>query len=318
MSWKKNLTVATILAGTTTLGIHMINKAIHLSATFDNLLGNSSENYYDWKFGRIFYKKKGTGKPVLLIHDLTTFSSADEWNEIINSLSSSRTVYAIDLLGCGRSDKPNLTYTNFMYVQMISDFIKNVIGDKTDVIVTGNSVSYILGSCHNESKLYDNLILINPADISELARIPSKRSKILTKLVLTPFIGTLLYNILVRKNVVERLFKEKYFFDKSKIQNSYIQTCYESAHRGNAESKYLFASICGNYLTANAGLYLQGLDNSIFILSGSTEKEREIAEEYKRTLPSIETVSINDVKHLPQLENPSALLEHVNVFLNIC
>ena len=50
------------------------------------------------------------------------------------------TVYTLDLLGCGKSDKPNFTYTNFLYVQLVTDFINNVIGEKADVIVTGTLV----------------------------------------------------------------------------------------------------------------------------------------------------------------------------------
>ena len=47
------------------------------------------------------------------------------------------TVYTIDLLGCACSEKPGVTYTNFVYVQVICDFIRNVIGEKTDVITSG-------------------------------------------------------------------------------------------------------------------------------------------------------------------------------------
>ena len=93
-------------------------------------------SYYEWKFGKIYYTKKGDGKPLLLIHDLTTSSSAYEWNKVIDKFSKTNTVYCLDLLGCGRSDKPNLTYTNYLYVQLLTDFIKHVIGDKTDIIAT--------------------------------------------------------------------------------------------------------------------------------------------------------------------------------------
>ena len=108
MSWKKALTITTILTGATSVGIHLINKAIHISATIDHLLSSSSETYYDWKFGKIFYTKQGQGTPLLLVHDLTTSSSEYEWKNVIKTLAKTRTVYSLDLLGCGRSDKPNL------------------------------------------------------------------------------------------------------------------------------------------------------------------------------------------------------------------
>ena len=63
----------------------------------------------------------------LLIHDLTPSSSAYEWSKMIDELAESHTVYALDLLGCGRSDKPSITYANYLYVQLITDFAKQVI-----------------------------------------------------------------------------------------------------------------------------------------------------------------------------------------------
>ena len=122
--------------------IYFINRLIFASATLKNLLKSSANNYYSWRFGKIYYKKTGSGSPVLLIHDLTVYSSAYEWKEVIAKLSQSHTVYAIDLLGCGRSEKPRITYTNYLYVQLISDFIKNVIKEKTDVIASGYSGSF--------------------------------------------------------------------------------------------------------------------------------------------------------------------------------
>ena len=78
------------------------------------------------------------------VHDLTVYSSAYEWNKIIDKLAENHTVYALDLLGCGRSEKPKITYTNYLYVQLISDFIKNVIHEKTDVVASGFSSSFTL------------------------------------------------------------------------------------------------------------------------------------------------------------------------------
>lgn len=81
--------------------------------------------------------QKGTGSPILLIHDTLPGASGYEWSKIEDELAIDHTVYTVDLLGCGRSDKSSITYTNFVYVQMISDFIKKIIGQKTDVIASG-------------------------------------------------------------------------------------------------------------------------------------------------------------------------------------
>ena len=97
-------------------------------------------------------------------------------NKIIDHFSATNTVYSIDLLGCGWSERPILTYTNFLYVQLLTDFIKNVIGEKTDVIVSRDSSPFVLMTCANDDTLIDRIIMINPQSLVSLAKVPSKQS----------------------------------------------------------------------------------------------------------------------------------------------
>ena len=101
MSWKKKLTTGAVLASLTAGTIYTINKIISFTSTLDNLLCKEDGHYFDWRFGKIFYRKQGEGKPILLIHDLTVNSSSHEWNKLVKSLKKRNTVYTIDLLGCG-------------------------------------------------------------------------------------------------------------------------------------------------------------------------------------------------------------------------
>ena len=71
--------------------------------------------FYTWKEGQqIRYQstadenksKTSTGPPVLLVHGL--FVNSDHWRKALQALASDgyNNVYAVDLLGCGYSDKP--------------------------------------------------------------------------------------------------------------------------------------------------------------------------------------------------------------------
>ena len=317
MGWKKKIAFGTVLAAGTTLTIHVINKMLHISATADNLTSNPSGLCYNWKFGNIFYTKQGEGTPILLIHDLSTYSSSNEWDSIVSDLSKTNTVYAIDLLGCGHSDKPNITYTSYLYVQLISDFIKQVIKEKTDVIATGESGSFVLAACQNDKSIIDKVIMVNPYDIKLLSKSPGKRSKLLTKLINLPVFGTFFYNMCTKKTEVYRLFEDEYFYNSTKINNELVLTYYENAHLGNPDSKYLFASLAGCYTTINIKHCLKELDNSIFIIIGKEKEEyKEIAEEYADIIPSVEIVEVEKTKYLPQLELPEEFTEQVNVLFS--
>ncbi len=61
-------------------------------------------------FGRvgIHYREQGAGEPLVLVHGLMTTSYS--WRYVIDELAERWRVVAIDLPGCGRSDKPAARY----------------------------------------------------------------------------------------------------------------------------------------------------------------------------------------------------------------
>lgn len=315
MDWKKKILKFVSLASFTTLIIHIMNKLIYFSATMDNLLSNTSGSYFNWKFGKIYYKKIGSGHPLLLIHNLDTYSSGHEWNKVLKELSRTNTVYRIDLLGCGRSDKPNIIYTNYLYVQLINDFIKQVIGEETDIIATGEAGAFAIAACHNNNKIIRKLILVNPPDIHTLAKIPDKRSKIFLNILHFPVIGTFIYNLLTRWDNTNKRFNEYYFYNPDLLDHDLISTYYETAHMESG-AKYLLASIYGHYTTINLKHCLKTMTNSIyFIIGGKKEDSLKIADIYLDNLPSIETEILNDTRQLPQLERPHEFMDIVKIFL---
>lgn len=318
MSWKKKLTTCTILAGSSVGIMHVVNRLVYYISTIDNLLFNKDEKYYDWRFGRIFYTKQGSGSPILLIHDLNVCSSAYEWNKIVNDLSLTNTVYTLDLLGCGRSDKPNLTYTNFLYVQLITDFVNYVIGKKTDVIATGESGTFVLMACANDNTIINKVMLVNPENLVTLAKIPTKRTKLLRYTINTPVIGTFIYNILINKRTIEESFRGQYFYDQNNIEERCVMTYFESSHKHCTHSKYLYASMRARFTNANIMHCLKDINNSIFIIVGNANPENAlIANQYQNQLPSIEIIGIDKTKHLPQLEVPEGFIEQVKILFDI-
>ena len=124
---KKNIRHFFLLSALAAGTIYGINTFIDATAGVRKYLNTTSGRFFEWRYGNIFYTKQGKGTPVLLIHDLHPASSCAEWEKIVKKLEKEHTVYTLDLLGCGRSDKPNFTYTNYMYVQLITDFVKKII-----------------------------------------------------------------------------------------------------------------------------------------------------------------------------------------------
>ena len=162
MKAKNKIITAILLSAGAAVGTALINKYIKMSAISRNLLAQPEPRCYRWRLGNIYYTKVGTGKPLLLVHDLTHASSSCEWDSLIPLLKEHYTVYTIDLLGCGRSEKPNLTYTNFLYVQLLNDFVKSEIGRRTNILATGASAPIVTMACGYNPDLFEQMMFINP------------------------------------------------------------------------------------------------------------------------------------------------------------
>lgn len=232
-------------------------------------------------------------KPLLLIHDLDPSSSAYEWNQLEQQLAKDFTVYSIDLPGCGRSDKPNMIYTNYFYVQLLNDFTEKVIKRKTSVAATGLSGSFVIMAANNNENLFDKIFLINPKSINALNQIPNPKSRIAKLLINCPVLGTTLYYILMNRTNVEYNFTETYFHNPFQLSRRTVDIYHECAHRKGNGGKYLLSSIKGNFVNIDISHALKNLDNSIYIIGGaSIPGINSIIHGYETLNPAIESALV--------------------------
>jgi pimeloyl-ACP methyl ester carboxylesterase len=71
---------------------------------------------------RIHYMTGGQGKPLVLVHGLA--GSAENWLPLIPEfIRSGHRVYALDLLGYGRSDQPDVDYSIALEVDILRQFL---------------------------------------------------------------------------------------------------------------------------------------------------------------------------------------------------
>lgn len=317
MSKSSNKLLKTLLfIGSTAGAIYLFNKHINDSSLQKNKLKIKEDSFFEWILGKIYYQKTGSGEPLLLIHDFSHCDSSYEWSKLVDSLSETHTVYTVDLLGCGRSDKPQITYTNFLYVQMITDFIRNIIGENTTIITSGFSSSLSIMSCTYDSSLIDKLIFINPTDISTNNSTCTKYAAAVKELLELPLIGAFIYNILTSRNNMDTHLTEKYVYNPFLINTDLIDTYYESAHRGNSNGRYVLSSYIANYMSANLTHGLKSINKEILIIGGehAVDIETNISE-YKKLNDKIISTIIPKTKKIPHFESPEKVLTEIKNFL---
>ena len=91
----KKIMITAAVVGT---AMYVANEYIMKLATSKELLKKDDGKFYSFKYGNVYYKVSGEGKPVLLIHDINECSSGVEWTYLEKELSKTNKVYTIDLL----------------------------------------------------------------------------------------------------------------------------------------------------------------------------------------------------------------------------
>lgn len=297
--------------------MHIVNKLIFSTAAVCDRLVNKQSKTFNWRFGDVIYTKSGKGTPVLLIHHLAPDGSQYEWKKLIPSLEKSHTVYSVDLLGCGKSDKPSLSYTNYMFAQLVTDFIKQIIKEKTSIITSGSSSSIGITSAFMSREMVDKLIFINPEKSHAVSLLPDKKSKAVKRILELPVLGTFIYNLSTCKRRLMDLSIANYFKSSGSVRLSDIQAFYEGAHMKGPSARFLKASIAGHYTNYNIFPFLNELRQEILILYGDDIKEaKEELAFYKSIQPAIKYEMIPNTRFLPQMESPEILSDKILDFIN--
>ncbi|MEO1622612.1 MAG: alpha/beta fold hydrolase, partial [Cyanobacteria bacterium J06632_3] len=96
---------------------------------------------WDWRGYDIKYVVYGEGTPIVLLHGFG--ASIGHWRKNIPALAAAgHRVYALDLLGFGDSEKPDLSYSLEFWVKLIHDFWQ--VHVKQPALFVGNSIGALM------------------------------------------------------------------------------------------------------------------------------------------------------------------------------
>ncbi|MFV0519736.1 MAG: alpha/beta fold hydrolase [Lachnospirales bacterium] len=154
-------------------------------------------DFYPTKYGEIAYYTYGNkkGKPLLLLHSFEYGASSRIFDEYLEEFKD-YCIYTIDFLGFGLSDKPNITYSYYMYSLIINNFIEEVIGSKTTVLALDESSSALIKASILAPENFKKIILVNPyLKHKEI----NKSTLYLQKFLSKTYFGEFLYNIAFSK-----------------------------------------------------------------------------------------------------------------------
>jgi pimeloyl-ACP methyl ester carboxylesterase len=156
---------------------------------------------------RLFYRTGGDGKPVILLHGVG--ASSQIWIRNLDSLAQDHLVYALDLIGFGRSEKPRPVYTVADHVRCIHDFLGHLQIEKASLIGHSMGGLIALDLCLAYPEIVDKLILVD-----SIGLINSKPS-FTQRLLCLPVLGELF--VTFRSRWILKKFTVKEFYCRPEL-----------------------------------------------------------------------------------------------------
>ena len=198
--------------------------------------------YWQWRGNSIYYVRAGesnSNPPLLLVHGFG--ASTDHWRKNIAQLQEQFQVWAIDLLGFGRSAKPKQEYSGNVWQEQLHDFITEVIGQPT--VLAGNSLGGYASLCvaAEYPQSTAGLILLNSAgpfssteDSPEESNLNGVR-KLLRSIMLQPWASFILFQYVRRRSIIRKTLNNVYF-DRNAVTDQLVEDIYRpSCDRGAAD-----------------------------------------------------------------------------------
>ena len=230
--------------------------------------------YWQWRGHRIYYLKAGAKQaqrpPLLLVHGFG--ASTDHWRKNIWALQADFEVWAIDLLGFGRSAKPELAYSGELWRDQLQDFIKEVIG--TGVVLAGNSLGGYISLCvaaeYPQSVL--GVILLNSAgpfsDGGMTSKKPNPLQSLVRSILLQPWASYWLFQYMRQRGNIRKTL-EKVYLDKTAVTEELVEDIYRpSCDTGAAQ---VFASVFKTPQGKTVDKLLQEIKCPLLLLWGEAD-----------------------------------------------
>jgi pimeloyl-ACP methyl ester carboxylesterase len=311
-----------LLLGGAAVGMAAIANAyiFYKTPPLTSKLPGGEVRYWPTPDGDVFYKKAGDGPPLLLVHGIGAGCSSYEFRHIFESLSEHHTVYAVDLLGFGKSDKPGLTYTHETYIKLIDDFARQVMRvgegrEEADVIATSLSAAYVIAVAQKDPSLFRRLVLICPTGIEELAKPAGSAAAAVRGLFASPILGSSLYNAITSRLGIRSYLARHIYADPSNVTDDVVEQYHTAAHQPGGEN--VLPSFISGFLNINIANAFKKVVDLPLIVWGQQAKETPVsqAEAFLVANPNAKLEVIQDAGMLPHEEQPEAFLAAVRPFL---
>lgn len=277
----------------------------------DSALGGDAR-LFDWKYGRIFYKEAGArerlnnpGLPIVFIHGIGAGISSFMWRKNFDELAKDFPVFAFDLLGFGFSDKPPAApYSADLYVELISDFIREVAGGRANVVASSLGASYAVRVADEHPELIESLILNAPAGYDTMNTRPGMAGAAFYGLLQSPVLGTSFYNVMASERSIRDYARGTLFYDYRRVTDRLVAHLYATSHQAGAQ--HAIAAFLSGYLNYDMRAAFSRLDHRVTLVWGKQDQTMPVSKAVAlmESNPRARLVVFDFCRVMPEQEHP--------------
>jgi pimeloyl-ACP methyl ester carboxylesterase len=274
-----------------------------------NLIGGD-EGGFDWRDRRVAFTKRGKGPPILLIHGIHAAAWSYEWRNNVDALARTNTVYTLDLLGFGMSERPAIRYSARLYISLISDFVSRVIDEPTVLVATSLSGAYAIVLAARDPLRFPAVALIAPSGLVSLNEPVGLGGEAGRLVVDTPIAGTAMFNALVSRPQLRRNLINAYSND-SLVTHELVEIYYATSHQRGA--RHAPAAFLSGHLNIDVRNALRRLSQPALLVWGEQGSNAPVEEfrgfrEIKRDFEISVLSPAGDLPHDERAEDFNVIL----------
>lgn len=276
-----------------------------------------SVDRYRWSGGEVRFRRLGQdGPPVVLIHSLGPGHSGEQWRPVAERLAADHEVFVPDLVGWGRSERPAITYDNEFYVELLLDFLSDVVGRRTSLVAAGLPAAYAIQTAVDLPEQVASLGLVVPLGLDLHGDEPDLKDALVHRMLRLPILGTSALNLFTSRAGLRHHLRREVFSDPDQVSEELVEQHYQSSHRPGAHAA--LAAYVAGYLNHDVSSILPRVEQPVWIGWGRQARSPavESADLWLRELPAAELEVIEECGGHPHSEAPERVAPALADFLS--
>lgn len=251
----------------------------------------------------------GASKPLMLLHAFG--ASIGYWQHNLEIFGKEHTVYALDMLGFGASEKAPANYSIDLWVEQIYDFWKTFV--RKPVILIGNSIGSLisLAAAVKYPEMVEGLVMMSLPDPNlEKEAIPAFLYPLVVTIknvVANPLLVKSVFHFIRQPSMLRRGATLAYANPKAVTDELIDILAKPTQDRGaaNALTALVIAQNNPNY-SPNVKKLLSSLTIPTLMIWGDKDKiiPPKLASEFVRHNENIQLLTFKNVGHFPHYECP--------------